>query len=81
MNTEKATGWACCVFEEWRDKRNKTAREKCPLTPLEEPDAHALSCWLSRFVVEVRRADGRPYSPTSISNILGPLSILQEAPA
>ena len=60
-NTEKATGWACCVFEEWRDKWNKTAREKCPLTLLEEPDAHALSCWLSRGNAKSRWLPLFPY--------------------
>ena len=63
-NTKKATSWAVRVFEEWRMERNKTATdEKCQSMLLEEPDARSLNYWLSRFVVEMRRADGNPYPP------------------
>ena len=70
-NTKKATSWAVRVFDEWRLERNATATgEQCPLELLEKPDAHSLNYWLSRFVVEMRRADGDPYPPTTISNVL-----------
>ena len=32
-----------------------------------------LNRWLSRFVVECRREDGKPYPPSSITNILAGL--------
>ena len=60
-------------LDEWREERNKTACEKCPLTLLEKPGTCSLNYWLSRFVVEMRKADGNPYPPTSISNILAGL--------
>ena len=56
-NTKTSTSWAVRVFEEWRKERNKDATgENCLLTLLEEPDARSLNYWLSRFVVEMRRA-------------------------
>ena len=70
-NTKKATSWAVRVFDEWRRERNATATgEQCPLELLEKPDAHSLKYWLSHFVVEMRRADGDPYPPSTISNVL-----------
>ncbi len=69
-NTQKATDWACRVFQERRAERTKSAKGKCPLTLLENPRADALNYWLSRFVVEVRREDGRP---SSVSNLLAGL--------
>ena len=69
-NTKKATSWALHVFKEWRKESNRASTgEKCPSTLL-EPDARSLNYWLSRFIVEMRTADGNPYPPTSISNVL-----------
>ena len=74
-NTGKATDWAVRVFQDWRTARNKSvgAAEQCPETLLEKPIAEPLNYWLSRFVVEVRREDGNPYPPSSISNNLAGL--------
>ena len=72
-NTQKATDWARRVFDEWRINRNKRSDEKCPSTLLVSPDVRALNYWLSRFVLEVRRADGEPYPASSLVNILSGL--------
>ena len=37
---------------------------------LENLNAQSLNYWLSRFVVEIRRNNGNPHPPTSISIIL-----------
>ena len=65
-NTQKATGWAVCVFNEWRAARNKSLDGKCPLSLLEDASASDLNYWLSRFIVEACREDGRPYPATSL---------------
>lgn len=53
INTQKATGWECCVFEERRAERNKSAKEKWSLMLLEDPCVGPLNNWPSCFVVEM----------------------------
>lgn len=74
-NTKKNTSWALGVFNTWREERNKDEKsaEQCPLDLLERPTALSLNHWLTYFVVEARRADGQPYPPNSINNILAGL--------
>jgi hypothetical protein len=57
------------VFVMWRDERNKRSSEQCPENLLMEPTAEQLNYWLSRFVVEVRHEDGKPYLLASISGL------------
>ena len=64
QNTDKATTWALCVFNAWRQERDRVATEKCPNDLLERPDVGNLNHWLSRFVVECRQEDGKPYPCT-----------------
>ena len=72
-NTQKATGWAVRVFNEWRAARNMFLDGKFPLNLLEDASASNLNYWLSRFIVEARREDGCPYPATSLNNILSGL--------
>ena len=72
-NTSKATNWALRVFMLWRDERNKQSSERCPVNLLTDPAAERVNYWLSRFVVEVRREDGKPYPPALINLILAGL--------
>ena len=66
INIPKATNWARRVFEEWRDNRSKSSKEKCPSTLLRNPDFGVLNYWLAPFMVEVWKADGEPYLASSI---------------
>ena len=73
-NTTKATDWALRVFEQWKENRNYTSpEERVPEKLLEDGNAELLNLWLARFVVEIRRADGEPYPPSSINSILSGL--------
>ena len=45
----------------------------CPSDLLEHPDVQLLNFWLSRFVVEARREDGKPYPASTIQNIMAGL--------
>ena len=72
-NTTKSTSWALRVFRSWRKQRNKRVAERCPENLLEQPVVDRLNYCLSRFVVDVRREDGKSYLPASINNILAGL--------
>ena len=69
-NTSKSTSWAQRVFRAWREQRNERKDDKCPETLLEEPQVELLNFWLSRFVMEARGEDGKPYPPSSINTIV-----------
>ena len=71
--TVRATNWAVRVLDEWREECNKRCSKRCPSDLLEHPAAETLNLWLARFVVEARRADGDPYPPTTIVNLLSGL--------
>ena len=45
----------------------------CPADLLGSPTVDSLNFWLSRFVVEARRADGKQYPASTINNILAGL--------
>ena len=62
-NTQRNTGWAMRVFQEWKAERSENDSEECPEDLLDNPDTQNLNCWLSRFVAEMRRQDGRLYPP------------------
>lgn len=68
-NTRKNTAWALKVFTEWRFARE----EKCPEDVLTCGKADVLNYWLPRFVNEARKADGSPYPPRTINQILAAL--------
>ena len=62
-----------CAFEQWRDQRNEKSSEECSSDLLAKPTADSLNRWLLRFMVEARGEDGKPYPPSSISNLLAGL--------
>ena len=69
-NTNKATNRALKVFESWREQRGEQQGGICPVDLLETKNAELLNFWLSRFVVEARREDGKSYPPATIDNLL-----------
>jgi len=72
-NTKKCTDWAVRVFTAWRQARNVTQEDRCPTDLLENPSAGQLNYWLSRFVVEARRADGERYPSATLYQLLSGL--------
>ena len=58
-NTKKITTWAYKVFSDWLTERNNNADEQCPEDLLNNPNVFKLNYWLTRFVAEVRRQDGK----------------------
>ena len=53
VNTQRNTGWAMRVVQEWKAKGSKGDAEKCPEDLLDNPDIQ--NYWLSRFVAEIRK--------------------------
>ena len=48
-------------------------QEHIPFDLLECPQTEALNFWLSQFVVEARRQDGKPYPGSMLLNLLSGL--------
>ena len=71
-NTDRSNKWALSAFGTWRIERNKHfgQEEQCPESLLADGDIEALSYWLSRFVLEVRKGDGTEYPPKSLHYLL-----------
>ena len=74
-NTEKSTAWALKTFNDWCNERNKQSAtgDICPLDLLEKPEAEKLNFWLSRFDVEARHKDGKPYPARTLYLLLAGL--------
>ena len=72
-NTEKNTRWALKCFCEWRSARNGSDKDSCPFDLLEIQNPPDLDKWISIFIAEVRRVDGKPYPPRSIHQLLSGL--------
>ena len=69
-NTKKNTALAVKVFNEWRCAREF---ESPPNDLLTVGDADQLNYWIPQFVNEARKADGFPYPPRSIHQLLAAL--------
>ena len=67
----KNTSWAMKVFRDWHAERSTKASpdEECP-GELVNPDVATLNFWLPRFVLEMRRQDGKPYPSRSTHQLL-----------
>ena len=68
-NTEKNTGWAMRVFEQWQESR-RAQGNPVPEIFQKPYNCSALSHWLALFVTEVRKTDGERYPPKCIYQLL-----------
>ena len=70
-NTTKSTMWAVHAFYAWLGEHNEQcADNQCPAEILCMDDMSLLCHWLCIFVKELRRENGEPYTPRSISMLL-----------
>ena len=71
--TRQQTKWAVCLWMNWRMHRIKVAQteEDCPprLADMSKEKA-VLAKWLSNFIVEIRRSDGKEYIGSTLHQIL-----------
>ena len=70
QNTEKSTQWAVKVFKDWLVSRSEHGKEVPSRDVLLSDDKEAICNWLSTFFLEVRKGDGQPYCPRSLSSML-----------
>ena len=68
--TIRNTEWSVKLFNSWVEDRNSAFPEKVPTDLLEGKDLSSLGNWLGRFVVEVRRQDGKHYPPKTLQLLL-----------
>ena len=70
QNTQKSTDWSVCLFTSWLSQRNQRCPdEKCPEDILLTDDHESLCKWLCLFACEIRKVDGTPYTPRSITQL------------
>ena len=79
-NTEKTNAWGVKVFRDWARERNERMTDPNDSVPEDLLDRHfsndtnsdvtPLNQWVSRFIVEVRNRDGKPYPPNTIKSLL-----------
>ncbi|CAG2185089.1 unnamed protein product [Mytilus edulis] len=63
-NTRKNTTWSVATFNDWRVARMKS--NYCAIPELLQFTANDVNQWLSKFVIETRRKDGKPYPPNTL---------------
>ena len=68
VNTKKNTSWAVNVWTQWADYRRHRCPTECPPHLLTIQTCE-LNDWLCRFVLEVRRKDGKPYPPNTLDQL------------
>ncbi len=79
-NTKHCNSWAVRAFNAWSRQRNERATDDpIPTDLLHCTDAEVVCKCMQRFVLEVRREDGKPYPPATIQGILSGLNrVLKE---
>ena len=65
INTKKNTTWAVNVWKQWSEHRRSVSPTDWP-PHLFICSAWDLNHWLCRFVLEVRRQDGKNYPPNTL---------------
>ncbi|XP_048775440.2 uncharacterized protein LOC125680038 [Ostrea edulis] len=69
-NTKKNTQWALNIFESWRRERNAQGQGQELIIPeIQTMDAVQLNFYLGRFIMRVRRKDGKEYPAKTLSYI------------
>ncbi|XP_019637242.1 PREDICTED: zinc finger MYM-type protein 2-like [Branchiostoma belcheri] len=77
--TKQSTRWGKAVWDDWARAQNslRTVGDVEPgdnyfIIPvdLSETSPEEMGFWLSRFVFEIRRQDGKPYPPKTLYNIV-----------
>ena len=73
-NTDSNTAWAVQNFEAWCEwRQNKNPEEPVPVNLLEANNAISLNKWLSLYLIETRRKDGREFPSSTLDCLLSGL--------
>lgn len=69
-NTKKSTNWAVNVWKAWSAHRRSVNSTRCPSHLfIMAKNKWELNYWMTRFVMEVRRQDGKEYPPNTLHQI------------
>lgn len=63
-NKRKNTNWSIATFNDWRGER--MMKTNCAIPELLNFTAMDINQWLSKFAIETRRKDGKPYPPRTL---------------
>ncbi|CAC5371590.1 unnamed protein product [Mytilus coruscus] len=63
-NTRKNTNWSISSFNDWRSAR--IASTSCAIPELTRFTVGDINQWMTRFVIETIRQDGKPYPPKTL---------------
>ena len=74
LNTRRANKWHVTVWNDWAQWRKSKIslgedNNSIPDISNSCPNEEELGYWLSRFVIETARRDGKPYPPDTLWNI------------
>ena len=74
LKTKRNTAWAVNVYRSWAEYRNnqiETVDDEYSSVPLsfETMTVKEVDFWLTRFILEARRVDGKPYPANTLYNI------------
>ena len=64
QNTSKTTNWCINLWEQWRKNRKDLCGNYPP--PIYLCTIESLNSWLCKFILEIRRKDGKEYPPRTI---------------
>ena len=72
--TRQSTAWSVNVYRAWATHRNDqidTLQDDYPSVPvdLKTSTAEEINYWMTRFILEVMRSDGKPYPANTLYNI------------
>ena len=66
--TKRSTEWAFRIWNQWSKSRKESNCEYSP-PPQLCTDESCLDRWLSKFILEIRRQDGKEYPPNMLYSI------------
>ena len=74
LKTRQSTSWSVNVYQAWAEHRNsqiEILRDEYTSVPLnfQATTVEEVNCWLTRYILEVMRAGGKPYPVNSLYSI------------
>ncbi|XP_070581470.1 uncharacterized protein [Ptychodera flava] len=73
LRTRHANSWAVSLYNEWAMWRkiqpHTITDQNWPIPALEIGSLKSLDYWFARFIYEIKRKDGKPYPPNTLTNI------------
>ena len=68
--TQQDTTWCVRQWNDWVEHRNEENGSRTIPTPITSIPKEELAYWLERFVLEIRKKDGKEYIPSTLHHIV-----------